>query len=103
MTMAKLDDPGPSDGMEFPPSPRPPKLNERKASSQRLSLGHLMIALIYFALVFWAGRQVLVGNSPIPLAFLFLLIGSGICVVGLWAVIKFSRYSFLGWGIFVVG
>ena len=102
--MAKVDD-FRRPGWDKPPLPlRAPKPSEAPRSFlNRLSLRHIMVALVYFAGLFWAVRQVTRSEGAIQLIILAVVAGLGLCVFGLWAVMRLPRYSFLGWVVFVVG
>src|SRR4051794_40350264 len=98
--MAKGQDPRPP-GWDEPPIP--PRDARRGGHLQVLSLRNLMIALMYFALVFWLVRQVVVTSSSIHMVFLGSLIGLGVAAVGIWGVMRLRRYAFIGWIIFSLG
>ena len=102
--MAKVDVFKPP-GWDEPPqplrAPKPP--TTEKKHIRRLSLRHIMVSLVYFAILFWAIKQVLETNDLIQRVFLGVLVGLGFCAFGLWAVKKLPRHSFPGWIVFVIG
>ena len=101
--MAKVDDPRPP-GWDEPPLPLyVRKSRGNKPPIQRLSIRQIMVALIYFAIVFWAGKHVLESDAMIHRVLLGTLVGLGFCAFGIWAAMKLPRYSFIGWTIFVLG
>src|SRR5437660_1388779 len=103
MTMAKVDDPKPP-GWDAPPLPLRGRKSGRKGFPlQHLGIRHLMVVLVYFAIVFWAGKQFLDTNGAVQLLLLGALVGLGICAFGVWAAMKLTRYSFIGWVVFIFG
>jgi type II secretory pathway component PulF len=103
MTMAKVDDPKPP-GWDAPPLPlRGRKSGGKGFPLQQLGIRHLMVVLVYFAVVFWLGKRVLETNGAVLQLLLGVLVGLGICVFGVWAAMKLTRYSFIGWIVFIVG
>src|SRR6516225_5415496 len=99
MTMAKGEDQRPP-GWDEPPIPL---RDARRGHFQKLSLRNLMIALVYFALVFWVGRNLVESGEAIQAVFLGVLIGLGMAGVGMWAAMRMRRFAFLGWILFVLG
>jgi type II secretory pathway component PulF len=100
MTMAKGVDPRPP-GWDEPPIP----LRDARPGGhfQKLSLRNMMIALVYFAMVFWVGRNVVESGEAIQAVFLGVLIGLGLACVGMWAAMRMKRYAFIGWILFILG
>ena len=91
-------------GWDEPPLPlraRGPRA--KKAYFQHLSLRHIMISLLYFAALFWAIRRVMETNEAVQVMIVGVMVGLGFCLFGLWSAMKLTRYSFLGWIVFVVG
>jgi type II secretory pathway component PulF len=84
----------------------PPARSEgagRRGHFRQLSLRNLMVALVYFALVFWLYRNAVEANQLFYGILLAVLIGLGVSALGLWAALRMTRFSFLGWIIFVLG
>ncbi len=104
MTMAKVDEFRPP-GWDRPPQPlRAAKASPaRKSYLRQLSLRHIMIALIYFAMLFWAIKQVVETNGVLQMVLLGVVVGLGFCAFGLWVALKSPRLSILGWTFFVIG
>jgi type II secretory pathway component PulF len=101
--MAKVDDPKPP-GWDEPPLPlHVRKTKERKSHFKQLSLRHIMVALIYFAILSLVIKQVVETNGAVQYVILGVLVGLGITTFGLWAAMKMMRYSFIGWIVFVIG
>ena len=101
--MAKVDDPRPP-GWDEPPLPlHVGKSQARKNLLQQISIRHIMIALVYFAIVFVVARQVMETSSELQYVLLGVVVGLGICAFGLWAAMRLLRFSSLGWIVFVIG
>jgi general secretion pathway protein F len=101
--MAKVEELGPP-GWDEPPLPlRARKPEPKKRHFQQLSLRHIMLALVYFALLFWVGRHVIETNEAIQKVILGVLVGLGFCGFGLWASMRMARYSFIAWIVFIIG
>jgi type II secretory pathway component PulF len=101
--MAKADDLEPLGWEELPlpiPSAKPVV---RRPMLQRLGLRHIMVALVYFAILFWVGKNILDSESYPQMVLLGVLLGLGLCAAGLWAATKMKRFSFVGWFVFVLG
>ncbi len=99
--MAKGDNPRPIGWDEPLAPPRAPRGSG--GPLRQLSLRNLMIALVYFALVFWVGRNLMETNAMIQWVLLATLIGLGLAALGLWAALRMERFASVGWIIFVVG
>ncbi len=89
---------------------KPPKRLAASARKQpghrrgrQLSLRHIMIALVYFAVVFWIARGVAESQEVLQVALLGVLIGLGLAFVGVWAATRLTRFAFIGWTLFVIG
>ena len=101
--MAKVDEPK-LPGWDEPPLPYPGQgPGSGRSFFRQLSLLHIMISLVYFAILFWAFRQIMLTDGYAQWVVFGVLVGMGFCLVGLWAAAKLPRYSFVGWGVFVVG
>ena len=101
--MAKVDDPK-VPGWDEPPLPlRARRPGTRRPYFQRLSLRHIMLSLIYFAILFVAIRQAIETNQVFQHVIVGVVIGLGLCTFGLWAAMKLRRLSFIGWIFFVIG
>ena len=102
--MAKVDGPNEIGWYEPPPSidvvggrpARPPR--------RQLSLIQIMVGIVYFAILFWAIKQVLETEGDAgAIIGAVVLIGAGLCVVGLWGALKLTWLSWAGWFLFVLG
>ena len=103
--MAKIDEPRPSGGDNFKTGTSfGESLALGSAQPKRhLSLGKIMLSLIYFALVSLAGRELYWTGNQLSIILFAVVVGLGICALGLSMVLKFRRYGLLGWVVFVNG
>jgi type II secretory pathway component PulF len=62
-----------------------------------------MVSLVYFALLFLAGRKAMATGLAGDLIVVIALIGTGVMAVGLWVAYRSARFSFLGWWLFAIG
>ena len=101
--MAKVDDPS-LPGWDDPPLPLSSTgKGGKRPHLRQLSLIHIMIFVIYCAILLWSIKQVIDRNGVVAPIFTGVLVGMGFCVVGLWGVVKLARFGFLGWMSFVIG
>jgi len=75
----------------------------RTRPNRQLSLRHIMIAMVYFAIVLWIGRGVYEAEGVGQEVLLGVLIGLGIAAFGALAAYRMTRFSFIGWIFFVIG
>ena len=101
--MAKVDDPKRS-GWDEPPPPLDSKgKSGKRPYFRQLSLIHIMILVVYFAILSWTYKQIMDSAGYVPTILFGVLLGLGFCVVGLWGVLKLSRFAVIGWVVFVIG
>jgi type II secretory pathway component PulF len=101
--MTKVDDPR-LPGWDEPPLP----LNSRSEKGKRphvrqLSLIHIMVLVVYCAVLFWLVKQIVDTDGYVPKIVTGVVVGLGFCGLGLWAAMKLARFSVIGWILFVIG
>jgi type II secretory pathway component PulF len=101
--MAKVDDPR-LPGWDDPPLP----LNSsgkggKRSHFRQLSLIHIMIFVIYCAILLWSVKQIIDTDGAVAKIMTGVLVGVGFCAVGLWGVIKLASFAVIGWILFVIG
>jgi protein transport protein HofC len=101
--MAKVDDPKALEPLDTLALSKVGPIAPAKGFFQQFSLLHIMISLIYFAVLFWALKQILNTDDKAAIILFGVLLGMGIAAVGLFWVVKVPRFSMLGWIVFVVG
>jgi hypothetical protein len=81
--MAKVDDPK-TPGWDQPPLPLGPRgKRENRPAIRQLSLLHIMLALVYFAILSWSYKQIMGSDLFIYRIAFGVLVGLGFCAVGL--------------------
>ena len=101
--MAKVDGPHMIGGEEAGIGPRGRNARRSRSGLRSLSLLHIMISLIYFAILSWSGKQVLDSKGTLAIVGFVVLLGLGACGLGLWVVFKSAQVGFAGWSVFVIG
>jgi len=91
-------------GWDEPPLP----ISSAEKSSDRprggrLSLLHLMVAVLFCAILVWSAKLAYESDGYLEKILTGVVVGLGFCASGLWMVVTMSRYSILGWILFVIG
>ena len=101
--MAKVEDPKTLEPMDALPMGKAGPAAPAKGFFQQFSLLHIMISLVYFAVLFWALKQILDSKGREAVIIFGVLLGLGIAAVGLFWVARFPRIAWVGWIIFLNG